>query len=328
MANLFIIGNGFDLAHNMKTQYSDFRKYLIKIGILEDVEYSDNMFCEIPEYSIAPDGDELFNETEAIKTIITCIDKVGNAPWKNIEKSLGVIDYSPFFQTFGLYDGEKIQHEYNRNEASATNLYKVLKQIHNYFYYWLDTIEPASEPLSDFQNMINAQNDLFLNFNYTKTLETIYGVKNICHIHGFIGDEKIYLGHGNDKFDSEYYSKHHFGSEYTLRHLHEELKKNTEEAYDKNKEFFKEIIKLNKQDNFTIFTYGFSFSDVDEFYLNKIFRNIDTSKVILSMNDFDKDKLEDFKQTAKRCGYEGKFSTFHINPLKGQGLFKNLQSNK
>ena len=29
MTKLFIIGNGFDLAHGMKTRYSDFRDYLI-----------------------------------------------------------------------------------------------------------------------------------------------------------------------------------------------------------------------------------------------------------------------------------------------------------
>ncbi|MBZ5482420.1 hypothetical protein JGU65_24860 [Bacillus sp. T_4] len=30
MSNLFIIGNGFDLAHRLPTSYKDFYKYLIK----------------------------------------------------------------------------------------------------------------------------------------------------------------------------------------------------------------------------------------------------------------------------------------------------------
>lgn len=30
MATLFIIGNGFDLAHGMPTQYSDFRKFIVE----------------------------------------------------------------------------------------------------------------------------------------------------------------------------------------------------------------------------------------------------------------------------------------------------------
>ena len=28
ISNLFIIGNGFDLSHNMQTKYKDFRRYL------------------------------------------------------------------------------------------------------------------------------------------------------------------------------------------------------------------------------------------------------------------------------------------------------------
>lgn len=35
--NLFIIGNGFDLAHNLPTRYEDFKNYLFEI---------DSGFCE------------------------------------------------------------------------------------------------------------------------------------------------------------------------------------------------------------------------------------------------------------------------------------------
>ena len=40
---LFVIGNGFDLAHNLKTKYSDFLEYLRQI-INKDVlnEYTEN----------------------------------------------------------------------------------------------------------------------------------------------------------------------------------------------------------------------------------------------------------------------------------------------
>ena len=44
MSNLFIIGNGFDIAHGLPTKYADFKKYLsdrIKInqGIKDNDEY-------------------------------------------------------------------------------------------------------------------------------------------------------------------------------------------------------------------------------------------------------------------------------------------------
>lgn len=332
MTNLYIIGNGFDLAHKMKTSYCDFRNFLLEQGVLDNKDYSDDMFREIPEYSIGKDGEDVFNDTEVIRTIIMCIDDSEHNLWKNIETSLGEINYSSFFQTYGLYDGEEINQEYIRNEDNAINFRKVLRQLHNYFYDWLDTIEPAKEPLDDFERIIDKQNDLFLSFNYTKTLQDLYNVENICHIHGSIGDKKIYLGHNADKFDDEYYDIHCFGAKDILKELHQDLRKNTQEAYNNNKVFFETITKVAKQDKFNIYSFGFSYSDVDEFYLKEIFRNIDTSKVCLYMNDYKYDDIEKFKQTALKCGFKGKFSTFHVEtpsiyPFR-QGLFKNYQYTK
>ena len=62
MTNLYIIGNGFDLAHKMKTSYCDFRNFLLEQGVLDNKDYSDDMFREIPEYSIGKDGEDGFND--------------------------------------------------------------------------------------------------------------------------------------------------------------------------------------------------------------------------------------------------------------------------
>ena len=50
------------------------------------------------------------------------------------------------------------------------------------------------------------------------------------------------------------------------------------------------------------------------------------------MNDYKYDDIEKFKQTAIKCGFKGKFSTFHVEtpsiyPFR-QGLFKNYQYTK
>ena len=38
MTNLFVIGNGFDLAHGLKTSYEDFKLYLME-QVADIVEY-------------------------------------------------------------------------------------------------------------------------------------------------------------------------------------------------------------------------------------------------------------------------------------------------
>lgn len=38
---------------------------------------------------------------------------------------------------------------------------------------------------------------LFFSFNYTKTLEKIYDIKEVTHIHNYVG-QKLVFGHGED----------------------------------------------------------------------------------------------------------------------------------
>lgn len=41
------------------------------------------------------------------------------------------------------------------------------------------------------------KNSVFLNFNYTQTLEKVYSINNVNHIHGEVGDCELALGHGS-----------------------------------------------------------------------------------------------------------------------------------
>jgi len=56
MGSLFVIGNGFDLAHEMKTSYEDFHQYLKET-------YPDASFdgYNTPEVSMMPDGGEAYD---------------------------------------------------------------------------------------------------------------------------------------------------------------------------------------------------------------------------------------------------------------------------
>lgn len=123
--------------------------------------------------------------------------------WSDLERTLGILDYNPYFDEWGLYDdNEKPYHEVYRNEDKASNLAGAILKITKYFSEWISTIDiGGATPKEPFKNLIDTKNNLFLTFNYTETLETLYHTSNICHIHGKIGEELLF-GHCND---TDYY---------------------------------------------------------------------------------------------------------------------------
>ena len=77
MSSLFIIGNGFDIAHGIPTKYHDFREFIIK-SYPEAIKYRDEVtFIEdiadvdTEEFSIIR-TDERANEYK----ILGCVEKV------------------------------------------------------------------------------------------------------------------------------------------------------------------------------------------------------------------------------------------------------------
>lgn len=123
-------------------------------------------------------------------------------------------------------------------------------------------------------------NNHFLNFNYTETLESAYCKNNVCHIHGRIGDEQedIYFGHGDDEEYPE--SLETLGAEVALGQLKRSLRKDTTKALYDNKAFFDGL-----KDVTEIYSYGFSFSDVDMIYIETI-RNIICPGTIWFLNSY------------------------------------------
>lgn len=80
--------------------------------------------------------------------------------------------------------------------------------------------------------------NIFLTFNYTETLEEVYGINEdrVCHIHGKQG-ENILFGHGNTKDYTDEYMSKNIGSENSLSELDNFLKKDTKQAMKEHKLF-------------------------------------------------------------------------------------------
>lgn len=309
MKNLFIIGNGFDIAHGLKTSYENFHQYLIN-----EYPEANGESMILPYPNTNPDGSESFDDDEVVSFllhIITEAEPLGDK-WSDLETSLGLLDFDEIFDDYDDDYDEDEDYEWEqayKNEDISGFIYYAAATIRDYFSEWINTlhIDHTVSLKNDFIKLIDSDKDYFLTFNYTDTLEKLYNVKNICHIHGKQG-EKLLLGHGNN---NSYYDDNmlkHVGSENNLQELQDLLRKDTESALKDNRVFFDSLSDVIK-----IFSYGFSFAVVDQIYLREICRLIDSEKVEWFLNDFDSaSKRKEYEQTLRNCGFKGTINVYHI----------------
>jgi len=181
MANIYIIGNGFDLAHKINTSYYSFKQYL-----LQTYTISDHFRTTAPYVHKSGNSCDKY---EAVQMLIKMISNIAGSNWSTLEEALGNLDYSVFFNN-------KNTPEYNDTILKGLSL--GIPLIDKLFKEWIKTIKiDNTHPIPAFKKRIDIQKDYFFTFNYTHLLETVYGAKNVCHIHG---DHKspMLFGHGSD----------------------------------------------------------------------------------------------------------------------------------
>ncbi|MDU5650068.1 MAG: AbiH family protein, partial [Clostridium perfringens] len=170
---LFIIGNGFDLAHGLKTSYYDFRSYLDE----ENWEFLSSLESM---YGLSIGGWLDHASEEIIKDVL---EKV---LWENFESNLSNID-----ETI-IYDGEDIELGLEGGDIGVEDTlddywedqYEFVKRLNDYLVDWVKQIDISN--IFKKTNMISEfSNDKFITFNYTLVLESIYNIDkyDILHIH-------------------------------------------------------------------------------------------------------------------------------------------------
>lgn len=181
LVKLFIIGNGFDIAHGLPTRYWDFRTYLsnVKPDFLQSFE---------EHYDIYP---RMSNDAKK-KTL-----------WSRFESNLANIDEDSIID-----DGTSIEMNLESGDIGIedtlyshfTHEYQYVEQLAVYLKEWVRSIR-IRDCLPRTSLIDNANNDLFLTFNYTSVLENVYGISpgRVIHIHGSLRKYSIdpVLGHGN-----------------------------------------------------------------------------------------------------------------------------------
>ncbi len=298
---LFIIGNGFDCHHRLPTKYSDFRNYII-------YQFPNALInqCSVPESIQMPDGEEIYDDKKVVGYIVNIIDDCEGSDWNDLESFLGDNLYRRFKLDlpridFDGNDNQMFRDVYNREEMSKdmSNVFKTIKLL---FEDWVKNELGNLEYNTKYDEKVATildSDSVFLNFNYTETLQKLYGIKNsnICYIHGKANDgSEIYFGHGDDEPIPDSFD--FIGCDDIFEKLKNELHKNTQKALDEHSKFFKSIANVRE-----IYSFGFSFSDVDMIYIEKISRKVDLQNTIWYLNTYDWKNKKDYKKKLENLGF-------------------------
>lgn len=178
---VFIIGNGFDKGHGLKTGYLDFRTYLENL-------YRDFLYAFEEHYYIYPRADE-----DAKKKLL----------WNELESNLANIDEDVIIEQAVSIDMDLESGDVGIEDTLYyyfTDEYKYIRLLEKYLKQWVRTmrIRDINRPTTLITDVADAT---FITFNYTSVLETVYkiGEGKIIHIHGSLRerDGAPILGHGN-----------------------------------------------------------------------------------------------------------------------------------
>ncbi|SGZ15654.1 bacteriophage abortive infection AbiH family protein [Moritella viscosa] len=165
MTTLVILGNGFDIWHSLPTSYWNFYS-----------QYS----------SYLEEHTHYFDDFEN-----------RDAEWANFEESLGSFNQDSFHDNAALQPSlEELADQpsllYGFQDEITIKKDELVDDITNAFKEWVRSIDVnvATKLLA------LPESFKFINFNYTTTLQDVYGIseKNILHIHGKV-KENIVFGH-------------------------------------------------------------------------------------------------------------------------------------
>ena len=188
---LYIIGNGFDLAHGIKSSYADYKSFYSTYEI-----NSGGSSCKI-----RPKEREY---TENIEKGLDLELFFGNlsGDWSNIEEAIGKYD-AEYIKEYIEPEDDKEEDFTKQDKLKSSRLQSffnnTINALRTLFKEWVDRIDirvKSKDKQYKFKN-----DDLFITFNYTEVLETIYGIpkSNICYIHGRRRvDEEYIFGHNNE----------------------------------------------------------------------------------------------------------------------------------
>ncbi len=283
--NLYIIGNGFDIYHGIPSRYSDFKEYLkssnqtLHDHVIEYLPVEEN-WCDLEVAFAHLDVDNVIDEA------------------------------MQYLQTYSAENwSDSFHHDYQFElDKIVSDLSSGLK---SYFCEWITHLElPSPNSLPCEPLRINRKG-CFLTFNYTRTLQCVYGVgnDNVIHIHGESeqGESEIVLGHSwnpeeisdlNDVPNPEDMDTRVMeGNEIVNDYLGKTFKP-SKKIIEDNAFFFSNLSSVNK-----VYVLGHSMSEVDLPYFEEIRGNVNENAEWI-VTYYGEEELDRHKETIRSLGIE------------------------
>lgn len=289
--------------HGLSTKYIDFWEYLRK-----RFHKTYKEVCCVPEPTCMLKGGMEYDLAEAANYIIDVIDNCNGGDWSFLEADLGVEIFDTFsrdlFRTRYLDDEKELRHSYYYNEEMSGHIAEVFPLIQDLVVDW------GNDELGniDFTRLykpnvaaVLSEGEKFLTFNYTRTLEELYVIdaSRICHVHGEVGDEpnNIYFGHGDDAPYIE--DAFMMGTEGNFSELKRKLRKDTGKALHNHIEFFNGLSAVDE-----ICSFGFSFSAVDQVYIEEISKQISGKNITWFLDSYSLSNNPEYKTLLQTYGFK------------------------
>ena len=172
---LYILGNGFDMAHGLNTSYSAFEKYVRT--------YHKDLYLFLGTMYRNNDPGWL---------------------WKDYERNLSNVDIAgmtaKYIRLWKEMERHKLQNFFD-------TIYDDLQTL---FHKWVVSIN-----MTDCTGIMDLNTeDYYISFNYTNVLETIYHIprSHICYIHNDTKNQEMLrpiIGHGEDNWQIESRIRNH-----------------------------------------------------------------------------------------------------------------------
>ncbi len=225
MKKLYLIGNGFDLAHGIRTGYNDLLDWYKK-RVMTNVRQRDwhkDVFLHAKLYSnrnlrghsVRHNCPSDFNALIASQDLVKVKSEFFNDLLSS-HRERNWVDIESFY-----FESLKQIAEIPKSKISASdrlqkveNLNKQFQGIQDLLVKYLQTLKRNVEPIPAFLKLFdaNTHQKLFLNFNYTNTLDSYVErfinskkVTQVANIHGQLGEKEnpIIFGYG-DQHDEIY----------------------------------------------------------------------------------------------------------------------------
>lgn len=208
MYYLLIIGNGFDIAHGLKTSYenflSDLRNKLQKDpSDFDDIVYTKkNKDSTVLQQRILPHGTSQYKN----KLLHFFYSFSLNYNWSDVE-----YNYFKILQNFDNKEFFKKTYKSDFNYNNAKELNDDFKQVKKYLEKYLIQEQTKFRKIDSVEHLfsiLNNDDTLILNFNYSNTVKEYikkYSKIKLIHIHGELNnpDNPIIFGFAANDMDTK-----------------------------------------------------------------------------------------------------------------------------